>query len=205
LLLEIDRLFRASQPGAADVGCRWQSRNHDIHLCFLWQANTAGQPNLAILYKGFECRHFHLPRLLHDPSFRLAQPGRRMAGAYSPCDTIPAQMNIVGLSAFFHESACCLLQDGRVVAAAEEERFTRVKHDPRLPVQAFRFCLQAGEIGIDGIDVLAYYENPVHKLSRQLWARRFQAAPPAAAPDDLAWLDPGQPERAIREGLGYEG
>ncbi|HJX27641.1 MAG TPA: carbamoyltransferase N-terminal domain-containing protein, partial [Thermoanaerobaculia bacterium] len=41
-------------------------------------------------------------------------------------------MNIVGLSAFFHESACCLLQDGRVVAAAEEERFSRVKHDPRL-------------------------------------------------------------------------
>jgi carbamoyltransferase len=109
-------------------------------------------------------------------------------------------MNIVGLSAFFHESACCLLQDGRIVAAAEEERFTRVKHDPRLPVHAFRFCLQAGGIGIDEIDVLAYYENPVEKLSRQLWA-----GPPAGAPDDLAWIDPGQAERAIREGLGYEG
>jgi carbamoyltransferase len=109
-------------------------------------------------------------------------------------------MNIVGLSAFFHESACCLIRDGRVVAAAEEERFTRVKHDPRLPVHAFRFCLEAGGIGIDEIDVLAYYENPVHKLSRQLWA-----GPPAGSPDDLAWIDPGQPERAIREGLGYEG
>jgi carbamoyltransferase len=109
-------------------------------------------------------------------------------------------MNIVGLSAFFHESACCLLQDGRVVAAAEEERFTRVKHDPRLPVHAFRFCLEAGGIGIDEIDVLAYYENPVHKLSRQLWAGSS-----AGAPDDLAWIDPGHPERAIREGLGYEG
>lgn len=109
-------------------------------------------------------------------------------------------MNILGLSAFFHESACCLLQDGRVVAAAEEERFTRVKHDPRLPVHAFRFCLQAGGIGIDEIDVLAYYENPVEKLSRQLWA-----GSPAGGPDDLAWIDPGQPERALREGLGYEG
>jgi carbamoyltransferase len=107
-------------------------------------------------------------------------------------------MNILGLSAFFHESACCLLQDGRVVAAAEEERFTRVKHDPRLPVHAFRFCLRAGGIGIDEIDAVAYYENPVDKLSRQLWA-------PPAGPDDLPWIDPGHPERAIREGLGYEG
>jgi carbamoyltransferase len=109
-------------------------------------------------------------------------------------------MNIVGLSAFFHESACCLLQDGRVVAAAEEERFSRVKHDPRLPVHAFRFCLEAGEIGIDEVDVLAYYEKPVDKLTRQLWA-----GAPAGGSADLPWLDPGHPERAIREGLGYEG
>ncbi len=107
-------------------------------------------------------------------------------------------MNILGLSAFFHESACCLLQDGRLIAAAEEERFTRVKHDPRLPVHAFRFCLQAGGIGIDEIDVLAYYENPARKLSRRLWAG-------VPAPDDLTRLDSGGPERAIREGLGYEG
>ncbi len=114
-------------------------------------------------------------------------------------------MNVVGLSAFYHESACCLLQDGRVVAAAEEERFTRVKHDPRLPVQAFRFCLQAGGIGIDEIDVLAYYEQPVEKLSRQLWAHAAPSASPERPADGLAWLDPGHPERAIREGLGYEG
>jgi carbamoyltransferase len=109
-------------------------------------------------------------------------------------------MNIVGLSAFFHESACCLLQDGRVVAAAEEERFSRVKHDPRLPVHAFRFCLETGGIGIDEVDVLAYYEKPVAKLSRQLWA-----GAPSGGSADLPWLDPGHPERAIREGLGYEG
>ena len=109
-------------------------------------------------------------------------------------------MNILGLSAFFHESACCLLQEGRLVAAAEEERFSRVKHDPRLPVSAFRFCLRAGGIGIDGLDAVAYYESPVKKLSRQLWA----GIPEGASPD-LPWLDPRAPERAIREGLGWDG
>ena len=109
-------------------------------------------------------------------------------------------MNIVGLSAFFHESACCLLRDGRLVAAAEEERFSRVKHDPRLPVAAFRHCLRAGGIGLTDLDALAYYESPVRKLSRQLWA----GIPEGGSPD-LPWLDPGAPERAIREGLGWAG
>ncbi len=110
-------------------------------------------------------------------------------------------MNILGLSAFFHESACCLLRDGGLVAAAEEERFSRVKHDPRLPVSAFRFCLREGGIGITEVDSVAYYESPVKKLSRQLWA----GTPEGASPD-LDWLDPGRaPERAIREGLGWDG
>jgi len=101
-------------------------------------------------------------------------------------------LNVVGISAFFHESACCLLRDGRLVAAAEEERFSRVKHDPRLPVSAFRWCLEAGGLGITEIDAVAYYESPVRKLARQLWS-------------GLPIGDPGRPEREIREGLGYEG
>ncbi len=109
-------------------------------------------------------------------------------------------MNVVGISAFFHESACCLLQDGRLAAAAEEERFSRVKHDPRLPVAAFRHCLAAGGIGPHQVDCLAYYELPHEKLARQLWA-----GVPADTPADLPWLDPRGPERALREGLGYEG
>jgi carbamoyltransferase len=109
-------------------------------------------------------------------------------------------MNVVGVSAFFHESACCLLQDGRLVAAAEEERFSRVKHDPRLPAAAFRWCLAAGGIGPHQVDCLAYYELPREKLARQLWA-----GVPADSPADLPWLDPRRPERALREGLGYEG
>jgi carbamoyltransferase len=104
-------------------------------------------------------------------------------------------MNIVGLSAFFHESACCLLRDGQLVAAAEEERFSRVKHDPRLPVSAFRWCLRRGGISITDVDCVAYYESPAKKLERQVWS---------GIPESLR-LDPGRPEREIRERLGYEG
>ncbi len=109
-------------------------------------------------------------------------------------------MNILGISAFYHESSCCLLCDGRLVAAASEERFSRVKHDPRLPVEAFRFCLRQGGLDILDVDALAYYESPVKKLARQLWA-----GIPEDAPLDLPWFDPLQPERAIRQRLGYEG
>ena len=104
-------------------------------------------------------------------------------------------MNVVGISAFYHESACCLLQDGRLVAAAEEERFSRVKHDPRLPVSAFRWCLRRGGIGITDVDAVAFYESPEKKAERQLWAGLPEGVRP----------DPGRPERAIREELGYEG
>jgi len=109
-------------------------------------------------------------------------------------------MNIVGLSAFFHESACCLLRDGALVAAAEEERFSRVKHDPRLPVSAFRFCLEAGGIGITEVDCVAYYEVPILKLTRQLWS-----GIPLEGVSETSRVDPGRPERAIREMLGWEG
>ncbi|NJL28371.1 MAG: carbamoyltransferase, partial [Thermoanaerobaculia bacterium] len=108
-------------------------------------------------------------------------------------------MNILGLSAFYHESACCLVCDGQLVAAAAEERFTRIKHDARLPVEAFRFCLEAGGVDIGELDAVAYYELPTRKLARQLWSGSFTAA------RDLGWLDPGVPERAIRERLGFEG
>ena len=106
-------------------------------------------------------------------------------------------MNIVGLSAHFHEAACCLLQNGRLIAAAEEERFSRIKHDAALPARAWRFCLETGGIDVDEVDAVAYYESPVKKLGRQLWAGRSRAG---------SWLpDPHRAEREIREVLGYEG
>jgi len=109
-------------------------------------------------------------------------------------------MNIAGISAFYHESSACLLQGGALVAAAAEERFSRLKHDAALPVAAFRYCLEAGGLSPADLDAVAYYELPVEKLSRQLWA-----GPPAGTVDgDLAWLDPRRPERAIAERLGVE-
>ncbi len=109
-------------------------------------------------------------------------------------------LNIIGLSAFYHESSCCLLQDGKLVAAVSEERFSRIKHDARLPVSAFRYCLDAGSLTIVDVDAVAYYEQPEQRLARQLWC-----GPPAAEDGDLAWLDPHRPKRSIRERLGFEG
>jgi carbamoyltransferase len=86
-----------------------------------------------------------------------------------------------------------------VVAAAQEERFSRLKHDAGLPVRAFRYCLEAAGLAPCDLDCVAYYERPVDKLARQLWAQ------PSDGSDELRWLDPNRPYRAIRERLGYEG
>ena len=109
-------------------------------------------------------------------------------------------MNIIGLSALYHDASCCLLRDGELVAAASEERFTRVKFDPRMPVNAYRFCLEAGGIGPGDVDVVAYYESPAKKLGRQLWAAVADRKLP-----DLNRLDPQRAEREIREKLGHAG
>jgi len=109
-------------------------------------------------------------------------------------------LKILGLSAFYHDAACCLLVDGRLVAAAQEERFSRYKHDSRLPVEAFRFCLLEGGIGPHELDAIAYYESPTKKLSRQLHSGLHGRADP-----ELAWLDAGRPEDEIRRRLGYDG
>ncbi|HEX2253888.1 MAG TPA: carbamoyltransferase C-terminal domain-containing protein [Thermoanaerobaculia bacterium] len=108
-------------------------------------------------------------------------------------------MLVAGISAFYHESACCLLADGALVAAAAEERFSRLKHDAALPVEAWRFCLdRAGATPAD-VAAVGYYEQPVAKLARQLWAG------PPPGDRELAWLDPSAPERAIRDRLGFDG
>jgi carbamoyltransferase len=109
-------------------------------------------------------------------------------------------INVVGISAYFHDAACCVLKDGLIVAAAEEERFTRVKHDSSLPTHAVRACLAQAGLTIADVDCVAYYEQPVKKLGRQLWMDY-----PRLPTDNLARFDPHRPERDIRERLGYEG
>jgi carbamoyltransferase len=75
---------------------------------------------------------------------------------------------ILGISAFYHDSAAALIVDGDVVAAAQEERFTRKKHDAGFPASAVEYCLAAGSISPDGIDYIAFYEKPLKKFERLL-------------------------------------
>ena len=75
---------------------------------------------------------------------------------------------ILGISAFYHDSAACLVRDGEIVAAAQEERFTRKKHDHNFPSQAADFCLKQAGIGIDEVDYVAFYDKPWIKFERLL-------------------------------------
>jgi carbamoyltransferase len=77
-------------------------------------------------------------------------------------------MNILGISAFYHDSAACLVRDGQIVAAAQEERFTRKKHDAAFPAQAAAYCLREGGIGVEDLEVVAFYEKPFLKFDRIL-------------------------------------
>src|SRR4029079_11199529 len=76
--------------------------------------------------------------------------------------------SILGISAYYHDSAAALIVDGRVVAAAQEERFTRRKHDPSFPAQAIEYCLSEGRLRLSDIDAVVFYEKPFLKFERLL-------------------------------------
>ncbi len=77
-------------------------------------------------------------------------------------------MKILGISAYYHDAAACLLEDGVIVAAAQEERFSRKKHDASFPSQAIRYCLAEGRVGAEGLDAVAFYDKPLAKFHRLL-------------------------------------
>lgn len=77
-------------------------------------------------------------------------------------------MYILGISAFYHDSAAVLIKNGEIIAATEEERFSRIKHDNAFPFQAIQFCLKEASITINDIDSIAYYEKPLLKFERIL-------------------------------------
>ena len=77
-------------------------------------------------------------------------------------------MRLLGISAFYHDSAAALVEDGRIVAAAQEERFTRKKHDAGFPAHAIRYCLDAGKVDLDQIDHVVFFEKPLIKFERLL-------------------------------------
>lgn len=114
-------------------------------------------------------------------------------------------VNIIGISAGYHDSACSLLQDGVLVAAVQEERFSRVKNDRSFPVRAFAYCLQQGGITISDVDCIGYYEDPCLKLGRQIWMAFMPNIPPSRRETILDRLSGRQPAQIIRDTLGFEG
>src|SRR6516165_5768613 len=77
-------------------------------------------------------------------------------------------MRILGISAFYHDSAAALVEDGHIIAAAQEERFTRKKQDARYPENAIRYCLEEGALSLDELDYIVFYEKPFLKFERLL-------------------------------------
>ena len=77
-------------------------------------------------------------------------------------------MNILGVSCYYHDAAAALLQNGQLVAAAEEERFSRIKHDFGFPVHAIKFCMETGQIRSEDLDYVVFFEKPFRKLDRIL-------------------------------------
>jgi carbamoyltransferase len=75
---------------------------------------------------------------------------------------------ILGISCWFHDSAACLIKNGIPIAAAEEERFTRIKHDNNFPENAIKFCLKYAKISPNDLDFVVFYEKPMLKLERIL-------------------------------------
>jgi predicted NodU family carbamoyl transferase len=73
--------------------------------------------------------------------------------------------DILGISAFYHDSAACLVRDGTIVAAAQEERFTRKKQDASFPGHAVQYCLQAGGIPLHSVQYVVFYDNRWSSLS----------------------------------------
>ncbi|AXE95985.1 MULTISPECIES: carbamoyltransferase family protein [Paraburkholderia] len=109
---------------------------------------------------------------------------------------------IVGVSAHYHDAACCIIKDGKLIAAAEEERFSKVKHDSSIPTGAFRYCLREANATIDDVDCIAYYEDPYKKASRQIATNVLDLL---QNPKRRFRIDPARPERDIRQSLGFNG
>jgi carbamoyltransferase len=117
-------------------------------------------------------------------------------------------MNILGISAFYHDSAAALLRDGDIVAAAQEERFTRVKHDPRFPDNAVKYCLEEAGLDISEVDRVVFYDKPFLKFERLLMT--YLAVAPRGLRSFYQQMPPWLKEKlfmrqTIRQRLSYEG
>lgn len=116
-----------------------------------------------------------------------------------------ASVNIIGVAAGYHDSSCCLLQDGILTAAVQEERFSRIKNDRSFPKIAFRYCLEEAGLAITDVDCIAYYEDPLLKLGRQVWMSMLPNLSAERTKSIFARLSSPQPQEVIRKLLGYAG
>ncbi|MEA3346613.1 MAG: carbamoyltransferase [Candidatus Auribacterota bacterium] len=115
---------------------------------------------------------------------------------------------ILGISCFYHDSAASIVKDGEIIAAAQEERFTRKKHDFDFPKEAINYCLKAANIGIKDVSYVAFYDKPFIKFERIL--ETYLSFAPAGIKSFLSaiplWIKQKLFMKAlIRENLGYEG
>jgi len=115
-------------------------------------------------------------------------------------------MRILGISAFYHDSAAALIVDGRVVSAQEEERFTGIKHDQRFPINSIKWILKQNKLKINQIDKIVWYEDPKKKFERfkAQWHKYFPKTL-GLTKKLLFWKSNNNIEEIIREQLGYRG
>jgi len=99
--------------------------------------------------------------------WRRVRPSRRLFTRCSKSEARTRGQHSC-ISAFYHDSAACLVVDGEIVAAAQEERFTRVKHDHNFPVNAARYCLSEASLSAENLDYVGFYDKPLLKFDRLL-------------------------------------
>jgi carbamoyltransferase len=117
-------------------------------------------------------------------------------------------MNILGISAYYHDSAAAVTVNGKIIAAAQEERFTREKHTPDFPMNAVRYCLEEAGLSIDELDAVVFYDKPLLKFERLL--QTYYAFAPRGLVSFLkaipVWLNEKMfLKRLLREGLASVG
>jgi len=115
-------------------------------------------------------------------------------------------MRILGISAFYHDSAAALIVDGKVVSAQEEERFTGIKHDQRFPINSIKWILKQNKLKINQIDKIVWYEDPKKKFERfkAQWHKYFPKTL-GLTKKLIFWKSNNNIEKIIREELGYRG
>ncbi|MFC1480173.1 carbamoyltransferase [Candidatus Omnitrophota bacterium] len=115
---------------------------------------------------------------------------------------------ILGISAFYHDSAAALIRDGQIIAAAQEERFTRKKHDPSFPEKAIEYCFKEADVDVRDIDIIAFYDKPFIKFERLL--ETYLAYAPFGIRSFISAMPPWIKQKLfikeyVRTTLGYEG